>query len=463
MKTTIAIAAVLLVSAALADDAEESAFSFNAGADLRIRQEIMDNVPQSVNGYIGSRNSGRARTKYKNHLRYRPRVWSELKMGESWRVYARLADEFRSGVPDSRAVHRNTFPGEVVLDNLYIEGKGLFDDFLDIRAGRQDLYRMYGLDHIFVDGTPGDGSRTLYTDMVNLALHVNEDSWIDLFALYNRDRNRFRWGTRRSRNTSISGFGGDPSPDMDDWGFGAIWNSRIEAVDYKLFWIQKDTSSFHDRAGAKHARKQTNLIGTKIVPHWTENFSTPVELMGQVGQNGRGESLYGWMAYAGFDWKDDAEKSIRPFVNGGVMFQSGDSKNSRDEDGGHHAWDPMWYRGTDDSEMFLYGSLYGAGWWSNQINLKTSAGLIFSPRHKVQLMLSPMFAQERDGIGGGDGFFKGMLTQVRYDFPILPADKESGRRFEIFGHAIVELFNPGDYFDTDKPAYFFRWQIDFKF
>ena len=123
----------------------------------------------------------------------------------------------------------------------------------------------------------------------------------------------------------------------------------------------------------------------------------------------------------------------------------------------------MWYRGTDDSEMFLYGSLYGAGWWSNQINLKTSAGLIFSPRHKVQLMLSPMFAQERDGIGGGDGFFKGMLTQVRYDFPILPADKESGRRFEIFGHAIVELFNPGDYFDTDKPAYFFRWQIDFKF
>ena len=74
-----------------------------------------------------------------------------------------------------------------------------------------------------------------------------------------------------------------------------------------------------------------------------------------------------------------------------------------------------------------------------------------------------MFAETQDHMGGGDSSFKGVLSQVRYDFPILLADKDAGRRFEIFGHFLAELFNPGDYFSTDKPGWFFRWQVDFRF
>ena len=33
----------------------------------------------------------------------------------------------------------------------------------------------------------------------------------------------------------------------------------------------------------------------------------------------------------------------------------------------------------------------------------------------------------------------------------------------MYGHLIGEVLNPGDYYDTDKPAYFVRWQIDFTF
>ena len=42
-------------------------------------------------------------------------------------------------------------------------------------------------------------------------------------------------------------------------------------------------------------------------------------------------------------------------------------------------------------------------------------------------------------------------------------DIEKGERFEVYGHVIAELFNPGDYYDTDKPGYFIRWQLDFAF
>jgi hypothetical protein len=38
-----------------------------------------------------------------------------------------------------------------------------------------------------------------------------------------------------------------------------------------------------------------------------------------------------------------------------------------------------------------------------------------------------------------------------------------GRSVEVFGHVLAELMNPGDYFATDKPAWFLRWQLDFRF
>ena len=150
-------------------------------------------------------------------------------------------------------------------------------------------------------------------------------------------------------------------------------------------------------------------------------------------------------------------------MNGGLLALSGD-RDAATQDGGRRAWDPMWYRGVDDSEMMLYGSTYGVGWWSNMYNLKVTTGVEFEKGHAVQLMAGPMFAQQKDGLGGGDGQYKGFLTQARYDFPLWSGDKGSGlERFKVFGHVLLAWFNPGDYFDTDKPAYFVRWQIDFKF
>ena len=80
-----------------------------------------------------------------------------------------------------------------------------------------------------------------------------------------------------------------------------------------------------------------------------------------------------------------------------------------------------------------------------------------------------MFAAENDGLGHADGRcsgdFKGWIHQARYDFPLLIAPENASgiSRFEIFGHLLAEFFNPGDYYDTQRPAWFVRWQIDIKF
>jgi hypothetical protein len=436
----------------------KSSISFDAGAALRVRQEIMGNVPALPGGFLGK--PGVIRSKTKNQLRVRPSLWFEIKEAEKWRIYARVTDEMRACTVQKS--HLNSFPGELLLDNFYFEGVDFFDGFLDVKIGRQDIYRLYGLDHIFVDGTPGDGSRTMFSDMAAIKLKFTEKTKLDLFALYNKDQEEIRWGTRKSRGISKTGFGAGDN-DMDDWGFGGVFSTVMDEIDFNLFYIQKNTASFK-RSGVKIPRRQVNLFGVKVVPHFTDELSMPLEAMAQVGKTGSGEALAAWAGYAGFDWRSKNAilgDEIKPFWNGGVLLLSGD-KDTSSEYGGKSAWDPMWYRGVDDSEMFLYGSLYGCGWWSNMINVKTTLGLDFGKMHCAKVTLGPMFTETRDGIGGGDGAFKGFLTQLRYDFPLLLNGKNE-RGVEIFGHVLAEFFNPGDYFATDKPAYFVRWQIDVRF
>ena len=434
------------------------ALEFDAGADLRVRQEIMDNVAGLPGGGLHFRTP---RGPYRNQMRFRVRAWGELKAGDTWRAYLRLADEFRWNV---RPKNKSTsFPDELIIDNLFIEGKGLFDGFMDVKIGRQDLYRnMYGLDNLFIDGTPGDGSRSVYTDMVKTDLHLTEDGTLSLFMLHNWDESPVRWGTHRSRHRSLSGLGGTSDLSMDDWGWGGIWSSKAgDALPYQIFAMQKITESFR-RGGTKipHARRE--LLGAKVVPQLTEEVSLQLEAMGQVGRDGNGAWLSGWSTYSGVKWAKKRESGVAPFASAALHVMSGD-KNAANENGGRHAWDPMWSRGVNDSESMLYGTHYGTAWWSNMAFLRFECGLDFGRSHKLSLLSGPMFAMADDGLGGDDGHFKGYLNRVRYDFPLMLADKGKGERLEIVGQLLAELFNPGDYFETDKPDWFLRWQVEVRF
>ena len=437
-----------------------SALAFDAGADLRIRQEIMDNVPGLPGGGVLSSSE---RNKI-NHMRFRPRIWGEIK-GETeewgkWRLYTRITDEMRWYISPKKDTY--TWPDEAIIDNLFIEGKGLFDGTTDISIGRQDIYALYGLDHVFVDGTPGDGSRTVYADLVKLGFKVTEKSRLDFFAIYNSDDNALRWGTTRGNHRHLSAVDPTSEPGADDVGYGMIWSSELnEAIPYQLFVISKTACAYSDSDGKRHPKQQRETFGMKTVPKITEELSLQFEAMAQTGENGDHAALSGWSSYAGLNWKSVRE-GWKPFAKIGYHFMSGD-ENAADEDGGHGSWDPIWARGVNDSEMFLYGTHYGVGYWTNMHYLKTTLGVEIDKNHRLTTSFGPMFAAAKDGLGGGEGAFKGFLSQIRYDFPLWTPDRSAGERFEIFGHLVGEWFNPGDYYETDRPAWFVRWQVDFRF
>lgn len=432
---------LLAASAALSlAFAASAALDFDAGADLRIRQELVNNVPGLPNGGLVKTPYGH----FTDHVRFRPRVWGELRLDTEdagkWRIFTRLADEFRWNIEPYKSA--TTWPDELIIDNLYLEGTGLFGGFLDLTVGRRDLYRYGGVEHLFVDGTPGDGSRTVFSDMVTATLHFTEDEQLDLFGLHNADDNVLRWGTDRSKHRSLTSRYPGEDVDKDEWGYGAIWSGKVKGLAYRLFAMSKKVE--HE--------EHVETVGARVMPRFTDTLSGEFEAMSQLNRE--------WSGYAALQWKD-ASASFKPMVRGSLHFMSKE-------------WDPMWARAVNDSEMFLYGAHNGVAWWSNMIFLKFTAGVEFSYHHSLTASTGPMFAYENDDAGGGNGCFKGELSQVKYAFPIYlgSARRSAGPeaaggsfldRFEVVGHFLFELLNPGDYYSSSRPAWFFRWQLEFCF
>lgn len=451
---------------------ESSGLEVDAGADLRVRQEIMHNVvgnPGDAGAMMPS-----AYKKNVNHIRFRPRVWGRLDY-ENFTLYGRLVDEFREHIVENgvkRKYRAYNFPDEVALDNLYLEGRDLFDGFFDFRIGRQDLFErghsVFGLDRTLFDGAPYVGSRSAYADMLKLTFHTSDTSKLDAFAIYDNGRNMYRYGSRHSRGRPMNAIHPADSPEMDEWGGGLVWHDSLfdKRLPYKLYMIHKHNEDYTAFNGRHVGDKQLTTFGVFLQPELTENISFELEGAHQFGTADSGrKQAGGTMGYAAVDFhKDRSSSGIKPYSRLSAYYLSGD-KHRTGADDNDTAWDPLWARWPQDSEMFQYGTMYGIGYWSNLIYTKLELGLNIGPHHRVQAYTGPIYAAAQDHLGhadgSGDSMFKGVLSVLRYDFPIILAPKNAhgADRFEIYGHVMAELFNPGDYYDTSRPAYFFRWEI----
>lgn len=456
-----------------------SSLKFDAGADFRLRQEIMHNVP-GLPGAPGAM-MPRAYKEAQNHIRYRPRVWARLDT-EDFGLYARVVDEMREYVVKNgtkRKFRNYNFPDEVILDNLYFEGRGLFDDFLDFRLGRQDLFdgrhSVLGLDRLMLDGAPYVGSRSCYADMARFTFHTSEKSSLDSFALYDNGKNIYRYGSRHSRHRPMNAIHPGDDQGMDEWGGGLVWNHFLaedvfgENLPYQLYVVHKHNESYKTPKGERVEDKQITAVGWHVMPQVTDNLSFDFDVAKQFGTRSNNTQAGGWMGYAAIDFhKEKTYQGIRPYSRLSAYYLSGDRQRNGADDN-DTAWDPMWARAPCDSEMMQYGTLYGLGYWSNMLYTKLTLGAEFGPHHSLALYSGPMWAAVQDhqghADGSGDSLYKGLLSSIRYDFPLLlrPKEAQGIKRFEVFGHVVAEVFNPGDYYDSSRPAYFIRWEFTVRF
>jgi len=446
---TLAIFAGLVCSAGAQENAvldqKEKGLEFDLGGDLRIRQELIDNIP-----------TGKGTMPNQNYFRIRPRVWGEAKY-ENFRLYTRLTDEFREYIQPSNSRKYKT-PDEVVVDNLYLDANDLFDGWLDVRAGRQDL--AYGSGRVILDGTPFDGSRTIYMDAIKATINFDEEkkNTLDILAIYNRPDNELSMGGLEGQTdrqlTSIN----PRSKNLTEWGGGLYFKSKeLEEMPFDLYWMYKRESKA-DLNGSKIPGRWFNTWGIRLMPKYTETISGEFEGAVQAGQQDGGASTHGYMGFAAVKYTPAVEWTMRPFVKGGIYYLSGD----KDRGAGHgdSAWDPVWSRWPQISELYVLNFKDGAGYWTNLIYPHVETGFDISKMHKLLATAGPMYADEKDGLGGGSGDLYGWLGTICYDFPIMTdVFGRDDQRGNVTGRLQAEVLDPGDYYMTDTVAYFFRWQI----
>lgn len=426
--------ACLVFGVVLCTVASEPDPAWSAGGDIRLRTVHFERIPLS---------SGTTSRGGVNHFqRYRFRLWAGYELSEQAQLYGRLANEFRTYVSPSTGPWKA--PDEVVIDNLYLDWSA--GDW-SLRVGRQDL--IYGTGKLILDGTPKDGSRTLYFDAVKATYHGLDKTEIDFFAMYTRAKDPL---AINSQNRDIVGFAGNNAYKGAEAGGGVyLKSSRFEALPFELYTLVK-TREQHDAPAVPITNTRT-VPGFRIMPVFSETLDANLEVAGQFGTR-----ISAYMVDSALNWHPPALEEIRGTLSAGWYHLSGNREGTGRDEG----WNPLWARWPQYSEMYVYAyDTDGAGRWSN-ISMP-HAGVRVHPLDKLRtdLMLGWMMAPEKTGPGGGRN--RGMLATLWNRFTL--RENWLAQNDRLFGHVLLEVLEPGNYYRAEQrhTAFFARLELSYSF
>ncbi len=425
-----------LAAAELAPQAQR--LDFDAGADVRSRYEFKDNWMDKGKTSVAPQ--------YEDFYRIRSRAWGKVTCGEDVGAYLRLANEFRDYRNSESNTHKNEFPDELFIDNLYAEFTGI-GDRADVRIGRQDIKE--GAGRLISDGTPGDGSRSAYFDSILAKVRLLEKSDVDLMGMWNRDQDDWTLGNPHDIYDLTKIKSGDPYSKMEERGLMAYAHlNEASGFPMEIYWIWKQETRFYDTT-TRYPGRDFHTLGTRLMPTFSDTLSAEVEAAVQVGrvdgQAGmQSRDILAYLCYAGLTYSEKMAVG-KPRLTGAVLLLSGDEDSYyKTADGSaDNGWNPPFNRTPWLSE--ICANMFDQNRWSNLIYPHLEAAVEPRAKHTVKLQTGPMFAAERDN--GATDSYRGYLTQLRYDFPLL--SKVFGKRGDLSGTIIGETFVYGDYYQHD--------------
>jgi len=425
--------------------ASKTTLKLAGGADFRIRDEMKDKMP----------GTGVTAKKYENMVRVRSRVWGSASF-DDYTLFGRMGDEFRMYTARSPKVREGVktydFPDEAYIDNLYFAAKNLLWDKVDLRVGRQEL--KYGEGRIISDGSPGDGSRSAYFDAVKGSYHVTDKTTLDAFGIYMDDYDRLAMGPYDRALETCNGY-----EDNEDSGAGLYLTvNEMKEFPFEMYYVWENESHAYTVNKVPYGR-DFHTFGTRVMPKFSPRWSGEIEAAVQTGETDDGRDIFAYMGYGGVTYAMAPDTSYKPYVTPAIYYLSGDKDATKGDD---NNWNPVFNRTTWFS--VLTADQYKNYAWSNLIFPHLAGGITVLGNQKIKAYTGPLFtvADDQGGANGAsDDTYKGYLSFVRYEAPLVKGFL--GKNSDL-NHAVqLELFAPGDYYETDDIATFFRYEVNLKF
>jgi hypothetical protein len=451
-------AGALLLSGAVAAAPESSASPFNWGADLRLRQIFIGNVGLDDSSPIADRSFERLRL----------RLWGNYKPNDQFGLNTRLIWEGRHYVqPDD-----NTYPlpgfedwysGGILFDQLNIDLKPIATLPLSFKIGRQDI--IFGNGWLILDGTPLDGSRTIYFDAARATYQIDSlDTTVDLIYIdQNADTGRFP-----------QPLNGDVEDQAEQYETGAILYLRNKSLlqDGQVdgYFIYKhnranltdylpglDTLRINNGAPFPSPSDTGDIygLGARVDTKLSDTWSL------------RAETIYEWGTRNDADLSAFGFNGRLSYLIGGPLahslhfdyeYLSGDDPDNKT----NQAFDPLWARWPQWSELMVYqwplDSRVGEA--TNFQRLNIGWGAKPHATTSVTLDYHAIWANENSTRTPAqlaniteDGKFRGHLFTGWIKTKL---------NKHLSGHLVAEYLLPGDYYAKNRRdnSYFVRAEIN---
>lgn len=422
----------------------EAKKSFRYGFDLRLREEAFD----------GFQLSGAAALK-NEYFRIRPRIWVEQDIMDNMTVRVRAVDEFRYYLTpdyekDFKVNAPYRFSDEVVFDHIYLDIRGLLDKKLDLRIGRQDL--IYGKGNVILEGTPGDGSRTLYFNAIKASWKGLDKTTIDVFGLYNPGEDPLAIGNESRNVTFYSQRGAVKPTDVDESGAGVYAQCKAFKVPFDAYGIYKHEDSYLNKATNDIPEGNIGTVGFRMTPAlWSEQgISGNLEAAYQFGSRGDA-SIGAYMVDAALIYAPKV--SMKPSIEAGIYMLSGDDTTTEKNEG----WDPLFARFPQNSELYVFW--FKDGYWSDLVMPKLTVSFWPCEYVKTTAMVADMRADVENPTTKGKE--RGWLYVVKGESDL--SNLFGLSKDELRGHLWLEVLKPGDYHAGDETAYFARAELAYTY
>ncbi|MDX9714449.1 MAG: alginate export family protein [Dissulfurispiraceae bacterium] len=418
---------------------------FDAGATLRLRQEIWDNV---VTLGTGKTQPDR------NFFRFRTSVWGKASFSEQAALYLKLTNEakYYTGPFKFNNGQDRLDEDEIIFDNLYLDLKKLFGGAVDLRIGRQDFIGPtgYGEGFIILEGTPGDGSRSFYFNAAKATVRFHKDHSVDLIYISDPKDDRYLPSAYAANKKQLTG--------SDEAGFVVYGKSKLsDSLTLEPYYVYKT----EDALGS-YSRLKLNTLGLRAA-YKNNGWHIRGEYARQFGEYTGGMDRKGEGGYITIGRKYD-KAALKPEFNIGYVYLSGDDPSTPNK---NEAWNPLFSRVPMWNELIVYTLIPETGdmggpipaYWTNLHILRADIQLSLSNATSVKLGYNYLLADEKTS--GKDPAMFSNNDKGRGHLPMAFVFHKFSSKLD--GMIQAEYFIPGDFYaSTTKSALFFRWQLQYK-